>query len=126
MEHTGRDGGTYRSLRLTAYGKRRLSLGPVREGEAQRELRHVLSDLERGTGTPQPVEAPAEPERVPTFREFAEHWWLRNERRIAANTQDDYQWHIERRAILTTLTFAGLQIGELCALRWRDVDLASG
>ena len=34
--------------------------------------------------------------------------------------------HIERRAMLATLTFAGLRIGELCALRWRDVDLAAG
>lgn len=34
--------------------------------------------------------------------------------------------HVERRAMLATLTFAGLRIGELCALRWRDVDLATG
>jgi integrase len=34
--------------------------------------------------------------------------------------------HVERRAILATLTFAGLRISELCALRWRDVDLAGG
>lgn len=34
--------------------------------------------------------------------------------------------HVERRAMLATLVFAGLRIGELCALRWRDVDLASG
>jgi integrase len=34
--------------------------------------------------------------------------------------------HVERRAMLAVLTFAGLRIGELCALRWRDVDLAAG
>jgi integrase len=34
--------------------------------------------------------------------------------------------HVERRAMLATLTFAGLRISELCALRWRDVDLATG
>ncbi|MFA9272582.1 MAG: tyrosine-type recombinase/integrase, partial [Baekduiaceae bacterium] len=34
--------------------------------------------------------------------------------------------HVRRRAIVATLTFSGLRIGELCALRWRDVDLAGG
>jgi integrase len=34
--------------------------------------------------------------------------------------------HVRRRAIIATLTFAGLRIGELVDLRWRDVDLASG
>ena len=34
--------------------------------------------------------------------------------------------HVERRAMLAMLAFAGLRIGELCALRWRDVDLAGG
>jgi integrase len=33
---------------------------------------------------------------------------------------------VPRRAILATLTFAGLRIGELVELRWRDVDLAAG
>jgi integrase len=34
--------------------------------------------------------------------------------------------HVRRRAMLATLTFAGLRLGELLALRWRDVDLSAG
>ncbi len=34
--------------------------------------------------------------------------------------------HIPRKALLSTLVFAGLRIGELLDLRWRDVDLTAG
>jgi integrase len=34
--------------------------------------------------------------------------------------------HVRRRAMLATLVFAGLRIGELLELRWRDVDLTAG
>ncbi|HEV7584930.1 MAG TPA: site-specific integrase [Solirubrobacteraceae bacterium] len=34
--------------------------------------------------------------------------------------------HVERRAMIATLIFAGLRISELLALCWRDVDLAGG
>jgi integrase len=33
---------------------------------------------------------------------------------------------VGRRAMLATMTFAGLRVGEVCGLRWRDVDLAAG
>jgi len=39
--------------------------------------------------------------------------------------RSDYRG-LGRRALLATLLFAGLRIGEALALRWRDVDLASG
>jgi integrase len=239
IEHEGSDGRTYRSLRFTAYGKRRfLSLGVVTAGEAERELRHALADVERGTWTPPAaIEPPPEPEQVPTFHAFAEEWWMLNHAQLAESTRADYRWrlerhllpyfggtrldtitfatveryiaaklaeadplsarsinmtitllgaileraveqdppllhrnptkgkarkakeraparsyldaagqikalldaageldhkattarrHVERRAMIATLTFAGLRISELCALRWRDVDLAGG
>lgn len=34
--------------------------------------------------------------------------------------------HVARRPMLATLGLAGLRIGELLGLRWRDVDLATG
>jgi len=34
--------------------------------------------------------------------------------------------HIRRHAMLAVLVFAGLRLGELLRLRWRDVDLAAG
>ena len=38
----------------------------------------------------------------------------------------DRDSHIERRAMVATLVFAGLRIGELCDLLWGDVDLDAG
>jgi integrase len=99
VEHIGRDGRTYRALRFTACGKRRFeSLGPVSEGDAQRALRYVLDDVERGIWRPpQAVKAPPELEPVPTFHEYAEGWWLLNESRLAARTVEDYRWRLKRK-----------------------------
>jgi integrase len=236
LEHVGKDGLTYRSLRFTAYGKRRfVSLGAVSASDAAKELRYVLTDVERGTWQPpENAKAPPAAARMPTFHEYAEQWWIRHERQLRERTQVDYRWrleqhllpffadypldqitfdlverylaaklaagrlaprsvnmtvtllaailetaverelitrnpargrprrvrehaprrtylhtadeiaalldaageldrkarrdrqHVPRRAMLAVLVLAGLRIGELCALRWRDVDLAAG
>jgi len=237
VECYGKDGRVYRGLRFTAGGKRRyISLGPVALAEAERELRHVLADVERGIWQPSPRSySSSATEELPTFHEYAEDWWLRHERHFRPKTQSDYRWrlekhllpffkdypldaitfdaveryiaaklaedrplsarsinmtvillgailegaverelisrnpakgrgrrvreraprrsyldtaaqaqalldaageldrdahrdrrHIERRAMIATLVFAGLRIGELCGLRWRDVDLDAG
>jgi hypothetical protein len=64
--------------------------------QAEAELRHVLADVERGTWQPVKVEAPPEPEPLPTFHQFAEQWWTRNERQLAPKTREDYRWRLEK------------------------------
>jgi integrase len=97
LEHVGKDGLTYRSLRFVAYGKRRfVALGAVSAEAAEKALRHVIADVERGTWQPaRQVESPREPDPIPTFHEFAEDWWLRNEKQLAAKTRTDYRWRLE-------------------------------
>lgn len=234
IERTGKDGLTYRSLRFSAYGKRRFAaLGAVDQAEAERRLRGVLADVERGVWKAPEPQAP-EPEGVPTFHEFAEQWWVEREQEWRDSTRERYRTcleahllpffgespvdtitiamvdkykatklregtlapatinkqlvllsgileaaeereltlrnpargrrrrvraqkphrsyldtaeqisalleaagdldaearsdrqHVHRKAMLATLAFAGLRLGEMLALRWRDVDLATG
>jgi hypothetical protein len=97
VEHRAKDGRIYRALRFTAYGKRRfVSLGSVTVKQADAELRHVLADVERGTWQPAKVEAPPEPEPLPTFHQLAEQWWLRVEHQLAPKTHEDYRWRLEK------------------------------
>ncbi|MHB1538999.1 MAG: tyrosine-type recombinase/integrase [Solirubrobacteraceae bacterium] len=97
IEHHGHDGLTYRSLRFTAYGKRRrVPLGPVSDAEAQAALRHALADVERGVWKPPAtVEPPPEAEPVPSFHEFAEEWWTLREGQLAPKTRADYRWRLQ-------------------------------
>jgi Phage integrase, N-terminal SAM-like domain len=95
-EHVGRDGRTYRSLRFTAYNKRRrVPLGPVSADEAERALSHAIADVERGTWRPPEVDdTPREAEPVPSFHEFAEEWWTLTKAQLAPSTQADYWWRL--------------------------------
>jgi integrase len=95
IEHTGRDGLTYRSLRFSAHGKRRfVALGAVTQAEAGRQLRGVLADVERGVWK-EPAPPAPEPEGTPTFHEFAEQWWIERERELRPRTRTDYKWRLE-------------------------------
>ncbi len=236
VERADATGAIRRSLRFRTGGRRHtVPLGVVSRADAEQELACVMADVARGLWKPPAVvEAPVEVE-VPTFHEFAEDWWVRNQAQLADNTRADYRWrlechllpefgerridridfnaveryiagklagdrplsarsinmtvtllgaileravkrrlidhnpakdkdlrvkereplrsylsaagqiaallgaageldrdaasnrrHIKRRAMLAVLVFAGLRINELCALRWRDVDLAAG
>jgi hypothetical protein len=83
VERVGKDGRTYRSMRFRAYGKRHTEpLGVVSLADAEKALKPRMADVERGIWTPPvQVEAPAEPEPVPTFHTYAERWWTRNKGR---------------------------------------------
>ena len=236
MERPATNSRINRTLRFHALGRRRtVPLGVVSREEAERQLAYVMADVARGTWRPAEPAPDVEVVELPTFHEFAEEWWVRNERQFAESTKAEYRWrleshllpyfkdyrlhaitfdlveryiagklaedrplsprsinmtvtllgaifegaverelvprnpargkgrkvreraprrsfletarqveallgaageldrkahlacrHVERRAMLATLTFAGPRIGELCALRWRDVDLAAG
>jgi hypothetical protein len=91
LEHRAKDGRIYRSLRFSAYGKRRfVSLGAVTERKAESELRHVLADVERETWQPpKAVEPPREGDPVPRFDEWAQGWWQRVEKQLATKTKED-------------------------------------
>jgi integrase len=95
-EHVGKDGQVYRSLRFTAYGKRRrVPLGVVSTQEAETALRHTLADVERGVWQPPAaVAAPPEPKPAPTFGEFGMEWWTLVHGQFAPSTRADYWWRL--------------------------------
>jgi hypothetical protein len=95
VEHVGKDGLTYRSLKFRAYAKRRYqSLGTVGRDEAEQTLRGILADVERGIWKErEPL--PPEPEAMPTFHELVELWWVEREHELRRSTQTDYRWRLE-------------------------------
>lgn len=97
------DGDRQRSwaIRFRAYGKRRfVTLGRLEDGwtreRAERKLRHVLADVERGIWQPEdPAPEPVEPKREPTFHEFATAWLRDGEPGWRSKTIADYRWALE-------------------------------
>lgn len=87
------------ALRFRAYGKRRyVALGESGEGwdraRAEKELRHVLADVERGIWQPPAPEPERSSAEVPTFREFASEWFEGISPELRERTRIDYRWRL--------------------------------
>ena len=94
-------------------------LGQILEVAVEYELidRNPAEGKRRRVKAPQPA---------PVWLDRAEHIaaLLDAARELDREARADRQ--VPRRALLATLVFAGRRIGELCDLRWRDVDLSGG
>lgn len=114
------DGDRQRSfaIRFRAYGRRRfVTLGRPEEGytreRAERELRHVLADVERGIWRPEePAPAPPEPKPEETFHEFAAGWLRDHKPGLRPRTVRDYRWALELHLLPW---FAGHPLSEITA-----------
>lgn len=87
------------ALRFSAYGKRQfLTLGTPEEGwtrkRAEKELGHVLADVERGTWKP-PQRRAAAPSGLESFDEFAADWLAGRRYELRPRTVDDYEWALD-------------------------------
>lgn len=111
------------AVRFRAGGRRHyVRLGTKAEGwtrdKAERELRHILADVERGVWQP-PDRAPA-PAVVlsedPTFHEFASEWYRDNEGEWRQSTRDDYAWQLSNHLLPF---FANYRLSQITV---RDVD----
>jgi integrase len=97
IEKETREGRTF-ALRFRAYGERQyVTLGTVRDGwtraRAERELRHILADVERGIWV-KPLHAPAAGSPDPGFHAFASQWLEDRRGELRENTLLDYRWQI--------------------------------
>jgi integrase len=95
-------------------------LGAILEGAVEREL--IPRKPARGRGRRVRERAPRR-----SYLETAEQIGalLDAAARLDASARKGRQ-HIERRAMIAVLVFTGLRVGELLALRWRDIDMTGG
>lgn len=128
IEHCGKEGRTYRSLRFRAHGKRHfVSLGAVSEQDAERELRGVLADIERGIWQPpQPAPEPQAEAVMPTFHAFAEQWWIEHQAEWRESTRADYRWRLESHLLPTFAKYSLDAITVAEVDRYKAAKLAAG
>lgn len=62
----------------------------------------------------------------PVHLDSAQHIAVLLEAAALLDQATDNRRSVGRRALLATLLFSGVRVGEACALRWRDIDLANG
>jgi integrase len=120
------------AIRFRAYGCRHsVALGRPEEGwnrqRAEAELRHVLADVERGIWRPDEQPRPAEPDRRPTFHEFADEWYegLLHEG-LSEKTLESYRGHLERHLLPF---FASHRLAEITVAevdRYRQAKVRQG
>jgi integrase len=85
------------ALRFRAGGERQYVTLPdgTTSQDAERELRHVLADVERGTWRPPaPVPGLELPKQEPTFHEFASEWFEQKRRELRPGTVTAYEWQL--------------------------------
>jgi integrase len=89
------------ALRFRAYGQRQYqTLGTAAEGwtrqRAEQELRHIITDVERGIWRPPRPESLVETNSDPSFHEFASEWFEANKGEWREKTELDYEWQLTR------------------------------
>jgi integrase len=117
-------------LRFTAYGERRyltLEDGSSRE-DAERELRGVLSEVERGVWQPPaPTPVPVEDaDDDPGFHEFASQWFADSEGEWRAGTVADYRGQLVKHLLpfFRDHTLSQITVAEVD--RYRQTKVAEG
>lgn len=128
IEHCGKDGRTYRSLRFRTHGRRHfISLGAVSKQDAERELRGILADIERGIWQPPKPASEPQPEAImPTFHAFAEQWWIEHQAEWRESTRADYRWRLESHLLPSFAKYSvdAITIAEVD--RYKATKLAQG
>jgi integrase len=100
IERRSKNGRTF-GIRFRAGGKRHyMTTSATTHEEAERALRHVLSDVERGIWKPPKSEPAAQAsQEVPTFWTFAEQWYARHALEVQERTREHWLWALDNHIV---------------------------